>query len=506
MHALTANLLIYFPLPLLGEGQGEGQREKEEAMTEDWRLSTWRGRGLSRRRALQATGLAGAGLATAAAIGCSAGRKPGNAANQPATQATRGGTLTRAGGNAGSYDTQGRTFDPEIQTQFGAKSYGLFYDGLVGYNLSTYAIEPELAQKWEQPSQTEYLFHLQPNVKWQNKPPVNGRPLTADDVVWTLQRARTDDPKFYSRSLLATVDKIEAPDKATVRISTKQPDVSTLQRLSVDNLFILAREVLDKYPKPTTAESAVGTGAFMMTSVEEGVGAEYTRNPDYWRSGRPYLDGMRTKHFADSLSSWAAFLAGQIDIGAVPGTESKKYIAQQGTGFTPYWFADDTLVSFLCPNTKIKPMDDVRVTRALRLLIDHDEFITAWAETHSGRGAYGSIFPQALSGWDLTQDEYKTHPEWKQPKDEAAKEALSLLNAAGFAKSNPLKLTIDSQVHGTVGDGAQLVQAQWKRLGQGVVDAQLKLSDTPTLDGIRASRSFTYGVFGFSAGMVEPGI
>lgn len=63
------------------------------------------------------------------------------------------------------------------------------------------------------------------------------------------------------------------------------------------------------------------------------------------------------------------------------------------------------------------------------------------------------------------------------------------------------------QVHNdTVGDAAQLLQAQWKRLGQGTVDAQLKLSDTPTMDSIRASRSFTYGVFGFSADMVEPGI
>ena len=48
------------------------------------------------------------------------------------------------------------------------------------------------------------------------------------------------------------------------------------------------------------------------------------------------------------------------------------------------------------PNTQRKPMDDARVTRALRLLIDHDEFNTAWAESHFGKGGYGSIFPTAL--------------------------------------------------------------------------------------------------------------
>ena len=87
-------------------------------------------------------------------------------------------------------------------------------------------------------------------------------------------------------------------------------------------------------------------------------------------------------------------------------------------------------------------MDDPRVMRALRLLIDHDEFIKAWAETQYGKGGYGSIFPTALSGWDLTDDEYRQHLEWKQPKDEAAKEAIALLSAAGFTKDNPLKFEV----------------------------------------------------------------
>jgi len=54
--------------------------------------------------------------------------------------------------------------------------------------MTTLAVEPEGAQKWEQPSPTEYLFHLQPNVKFHNKPPANGRLMTADDVVFSLNR------------------------------------------------------------------------------------------------------------------------------------------------------------------------------------------------------------------------------------------------------------------------------------------------------------------------------
>src|SRR6266567_422362 len=181
---------------------------------------------LSRRSALSGLAAAAgrAGL-TALGAGCSAGTRPASsgpaAGSNQAKQPKRGGVLNYAGGAAGSNDTRGRSFDPTIQTQWASKAYTLFYERLLSYDLRNYKVGPELAQKWEQPSQTEYLFTLKQGVKWHNKPPANGRPLTADDIVWSLERARTDDPKFYSRSLLTLVDKIEAPDKSTIRITTK---------------------------------------------------------------------------------------------------------------------------------------------------------------------------------------------------------------------------------------------------------------------------------------------
>jgi peptide/nickel transport system substrate-binding protein len=466
------------------------------------------GRRIGRRRLLIAGSAAGAAIALSAACsarrsGSAAGGQSGAAANQ---QARRGGTLIYAGGPAGSSDSQGRTFDPDIQTQFAAKNYTLFYERLLAYDLRTYKIQPELAQKWEQPSDSEYVFHLQPGVKWQNKPPVNGRPLVADDAVYSLERARTDDPKFFSRSLLTFMDKVQAPDQSTVQVTTHGPYASTLTTMSVDNLAVLSREVFEKYPKPLTADSAVGTGPFMMTSVEEKVQASYQRNPTYWKPGLPYMDGVRTQAFDDVLSAWAAFTAGQVDVTRTPGPEVKGYIAKQGPGFTPEWFADDS-IAFQYPNMTRKPMDDIRVDRALRLLIDHDEFQTGWTNVVYGKGAYGSIFPTALQDWDLTADEYRQHLEWKQPKDDAAKEAISLLNAAGFTKDNPLKFTLISNGGGQeYPAGAQLIQAQWKKWSQGIVDADLKLVDVATGQAIRPAGDFTYGFFGHSAGMVDPDI
>jgi peptide/nickel transport system substrate-binding protein len=469
-------------------------------LSEPWR------RGLTRRRLVQAgVGAAALGLSTACGRQGSSGTSAGATSARPA-QPKSGGTLNYAGGPVGSWDTQGRSFDPMITTQTGARSLTLYYERLLGNNVVTHEVEPELALKWEQASPTEYVFHLQPNVKWQNKPPLNGRLMTTDDVLWSFQRAQTNDPKFYTRSLLTNVDRVEAPDASTIKFTMKAPDASTLNKLSTDNLVVLSREIFEKNPKPETAESAVGTGAFLMKSIEEGVGAEYARNPDYRRPGMPYLDVFRTRSFPDAQTSWAAFLAGQIDVTLLDGPSAQAYIAQRGSGYTPTWGADDTLGAFMYPNTKLKPFDDSRVTRALRLLTDHDEWITAWAQSLYGRGAYASLFPSVMSAWDFTQDEYANSLEFKQPKDAAAKEALSLLSAAGFSAEKPLRFAINANNQRQGQTQSALLQAQWKRLSQGAVDAEIKLLPQPSIDGARANRTFTYGVFGHSAGPPDPEI
>jgi peptide/nickel transport system substrate-binding protein len=456
------------------------------------------------RRRFVATAAAGAALAT---LACNTSRGGGTAkpsSSGAAKQPKKGGVVSYAGGIWGSFDIQGRSFDPHIQTQSGVRSYRLFYDSLLAYDLVTYDVQPWLAQKWEQPSQTEYVFHLVPNVKWQNKAPVNGRPMTTDDVLYSFERARTDDPRFTSGSLLSLVDKITAPDSSTIKITTKSPDASTLKKLATDNLSVISKEVFEKNPKPSTADAAVGTGPFIMKSEEDNVAAEYVRNPDWWQQGKPYLDGFRTRNFTDGQAAFAAFQANQVDVVVLDGNSAKAYQQMRGPNFTPAGGPDDTIGGFLYPNTKQKPMDDPRVTHALRLLIDHDELVNTWAATQTGKGGIGSLFPPVLADWDLSEKELRTHLEWKQPKDDGAKEAISLLTAAGFSKDKPLKFAITANNNPSGSQGTQLVTAQWKKWSQGIVDAEIRLLAQPQIDSVRSSHSFAYGQFGTSVGPAEP--
>jgi peptide/nickel transport system substrate-binding protein len=510
MMTRTGDLWKYSRRSPLGVRRRQGVKGKMMMMNASGDQSDIRGF-LSRRRLLRASALGGAGLATAAALAACGGRPKSGAATgstgtSTAKQPKKGGVLVHVGGSSfGSYDSAGTQIDPAINTPNGARGFRLIYQALLGYDPRTYTVQPELAQKWEQVSPTEIVFHLQPGVKWQNKPPMNGREFTADDAVFSLNRVRTNDPRFANRSLLANFDQIQAVDKSTVRITTKGPDATVLSYVSADPSAMLAPEVIQKYDKLGTAEAVVGTGAFIMKSLQENVGAEYVRNPDYWKPGLPYLDGIHTQQFNDQLAAYAAFQGGQLDITLLPGDQTTGYVAKQGSGYTPDWFKDDTVFPMAQPNTKTKPMNDPRVTRALRLLIDHDEFISAWIEPYFGKGRHGSVLCAALEQWDFMPDEYGKFLEWKKPKDDAVKEALSLLNAAGYNKDNPLAFELSGGNTGAFLTAAnQLLQAQWARLGQGVVKATIHEYDSAGQNAIRANRSFTYFLGGNGASSPEP--
>jgi peptide/nickel transport system substrate-binding protein len=402
------------------------------------------------------------------------------------------------------HETQGRVLDPHISTRLAAQGFRLMYQGLLGYHPLTYREGPELAQKWEQPSQTDYIFTLESGVKWQNRPPVNGRELVAEDIVYSLNRARTNNPNFQSRSLLGDVTKLEAVDKSTIRISTSTPDASFLFKCAADGLTTMAREAVEKADKFATAQEVVGTGPYMITSVQENVGAEYVRNPDYWRAGKPYLDGMRTKHFGNDQLAFAAFLGGELDVSRVPGNDAKGYIDKQGKDYTPFWFPSDA-VGAIQMNTKLGPTTDARVRRGLRMLIDHQEFLGGWAEIFSGKGRYGSILSTAFEAWDFTHEQYSNFLEWKQPKTDAIREGLSLLSAAGYTRDAPLKLEVTGQVNNR-GDPSEsahvLLIDQYKRNSSGAVDPTYRILDAAAAQTVRNQKSYHYFVGGGTGGLI----
>jgi peptide/nickel transport system substrate-binding protein len=452
---------------------------------------------LTRRRALAGGAIAGGALLAAC-----------RGAQAPASSQTRSsGTVTpKAGGTVAVSHNFDRGIDPHVNQAQDSGAMGLFYQTLIRFTAPSFGLEPEIATRWEVPSQTELVFTLAPNVVWHDKPPVNGRPLTANDVIFSYQRAGGSDPRYVNRSFLTSIDKMEAVDPHTLRLTLKQADVTQLANLAIFSLAILAPEAVDAAKNTlNTAEFTIGTGPFVLQTSEPNVGSSFARNPKYFKSGLPYLDKVMMHAFRDYESEWAAFLAGQLDHRFVPGESADSFATTKKDQYGLSWFGD-LAYGQTQAHTQKKPFDDPRVTRALRLLLDHDEFKTGWANNWWGRGRFSVCFAAATADpWDISEDEYRQHLEWKQPKDDAIRESLTLLNAAGFTKDKPLKFTLScGGGNAPETTSGQLTQAQFKRNSHGAVDPDLRVVDNSAWNQVRANGDFEYYAGGHSSGGTDP--
>ena len=156
----------------------------------------------------------------------------------------------------------------------------------------TFIVEPDLAERWEAPDDTTYVFHLRQGVKWHNKPPVNGRELVAEDVKFTFDRFLTEQGN-PERQLLEPVDRVEVVDRYTVKFLLKEPFVWLLDMLAnAMCMWIIAPEVVQQFGDLKKAETAIGTGPFLLERYEPNVKTVFKRNPDYFRQGLPYVDGV----------------------------------------------------------------------------------------------------------------------------------------------------------------------------------------------------------------------
>src|SRR5262249_35064488 len=155
-----------------------------------------------------------------------------------------------------------------------------------------------------------YVFKLKPGVKWHNIAPVNGRELVADDVVYSYQRII--DLKANA-AILANVIKIEAPDKASVKLTLGKPNADLLANLGGLQGKIVPRE-LGERNGGLEGPPAIGTGPWIYEKWEQGQGFAATRNREYFQKGQPYVDRIETFRSADATTGFNAFRTGTNNV------------------------------------------------------------------------------------------------------------------------------------------------------------------------------------------------
>ena len=122
-------------------------------------------------------------------------------------------------------------------------------------DIGTMIVEPDLVERWEEPSDTRYLFHLRRGVHWHDKAPVGGRELVAEDVRYSIERFLTVKGNA-NRELLGDIADVKVLNSHTLQVDIKQPNIWFLDYLAeASTLPIIAKEVVEQYgnlKKPET--------------------------------------------------------------------------------------------------------------------------------------------------------------------------------------------------------------------------------------------------------------
>jgi peptide/nickel transport system substrate-binding protein len=281
-----------------------------------------------------------------------------------------------------------------------------------------------------------YAFKIRDGVKWHD-----GSPLSAADVVASWEKI-IDPPEGVTsarQSFFMMVDKVEAPDPATVIFRLKFATSAFLPALADPYNWIYKKAILDKDPR-WYEKNIMGSGPFKFAAYETGQSIKGVKNPDYYHRGLPYLDGF-TGIYADKQAVRVEAIRGDraaIEFRGLPPAARDELVNALGDKITVQT-GDWNCGAFVTPNHKKKPFDDVRVRRALTLAIDRwhgAPLIAKIAIVHTVGGVAFPASPLAATKEELEQvagywpDIEKSRAEAKRLLKEAGAEGLSfeLLN------------------------------------------------------------------------------
>ena len=177
-----------------------------------------------------------------------------------------------------------------------------------------------LAESWEVPDPQTIIYHIRKGIHWHDKPPVNGRELVADDVVFSIKRQWEIPESYLSGNFQVGPESVTAPDKWTV--VAKLPPGKTqplLQALSME-MRIVAPEAIKEYGDQRDWRHVVGTGAFIITDEVPGASISFKKNPNYWQDDPvhpgnrlPYIDELKWVTIKDLSTQIASLRTGKVD-------------------------------------------------------------------------------------------------------------------------------------------------------------------------------------------------
>jgi peptide/nickel transport system substrate-binding protein len=330
----------------------------------------------------------------------------------PAPSGSTGGTLTVVA----AAEIPHLDVHQEVQETLTALGPGLAYSRLLrlksgqGSNQPNLLLECDLCQSWHLNDDLAYVFTLRPDVRWQNLPPVNGRTLVADDIVFSLNRLKTKG--WPNAPLLSSIGDAKALDNQTVQIELSLQDADALLVLADGHVKIVAPEVVAEYGD-LKAAPVIGTGPWIWQGTDSDQSMEFIRNPNYFEGGLPFLDQlnvtvMRTDPLANSpgsvaLDKVAAFKAGLVDVLSVDPSEWD-LVRKNNSDFQSVVSRRSGSGIVLAMNAQMPNLQETAVRQAVFQAIDPWDYLdTVW----SGQGFASVGIPVQESDWLLERQEMR---------------------------------------------------------------------------------------------------
>ena len=417
--------------------------------------SSWLSRPLRRRRLLQS----GAALSGAAAFAAACGSGSKESTGSPSGQATSAAVSPSqaAAQNQQEQPKAGGTLREATVTQ--APHFSPYHPGadpsfintwrrVNGYYEPLWAFKTtkadektrlslRLAASVEQPDDSTYIVKMHPST-FHNRPPANGRKVTAEDMVASMQflsKAPASGGSFLQSG--KDIKAMTAVDDLTVRFETQGPRAFFWENLA---RAPMPKELLDEETLKRTPP--IGNGPYEYKGHQQGSTEEMKRFAGYYKKDRPYIDEKKLTIMPDNVASEAAFRSGQIDTidsEQVQNVKQKESLVKDlGAKIVAHTFPSSSGMA-LVANISRDPFKDPRVREALYRAIDVDRVINV------------VFFGDARRTWYFSEARVDRNAvpfsQVKQFVDYDPKKAADLLKASGadLSKEYELMLPVENQ-------------------------------------------------------------
>ena len=358
------------------------------------------------------------------------------------------------------------------------------------------SIVPDLATGWSWSEDgTELTFPLRKGVKWHD-----GKPFTAADVkcTWDLLQGKANEKLRLNprKSWYRNLDEVTANGDYDVTFRLKRPQPALLP--------LLASGWSPVYPchiaPAQMRQHPVGTGPFKFVEFKPNESIKLVKNPDYWKPGRPYLDGIEYTIIKEMSTRNLAFVAGKFDLTSPYGVTipTLKEITDQA----PWAQCEVTATNVnrtLIVNRDKPPFDNLDLRRALALSLDRKAFIDIITQGQGDIGA--TMLPPPEGIWGMPPEVLRTLPGYDPNVEKNRKEARAILEKLGYGPNKRLSVTLSTRNIPPYRDPAAVLIGQLRDI---YVDAELDPVDTSTWYPKLLKKDFTIGLNVTETGVDDP--